>query len=168
MTPAELTAPARIDASHDLTRFDCATPDLNDWLVRQALKNEESGASRTYVVCHGGMVIAYYCLAAGAVNRAEAPKRMQRNMPNPVPVMVLGRLGVDRRYQGQGIGRAILRDAIQRVLHAAEIVGIKAVLVHAISQGARRFYLAQDFLESPMNPMTLCLELETARLTLAE
>jgi GNAT superfamily N-acetyltransferase len=168
MTAADLTAPARLTAAHNLTRFDCATPELNHWLVRQALKNEANDASRTYVVCHDGVVVAYYSLATGAIDRAEAPKRMQRNMPDPIPIMVLGRLAVDRAYQGQGIGRALLRDAVQKVLGAAEIVGIKAILVHAISEEAKQFYLAQDFLESPMEPMTLCLELETARRTLAE
>lgn len=167
MTAANLTAPARLTGSHNLTRFDCADFDLNDWLVLRALKNDARGGSRTYVLCHGD-VVAYYGLAAGAINRAEAPKRMQRNMPNPVPVMVLGHLAVDRGYQGQGIGRALLRDAVQRVLRAAEIIGIKAILVHAISEEPRRFYLAQDFLACAVNPMTLCLELETARRTLAE
>ena len=168
MTVAGFTAPARLNPSHDLTRFDCATPALNHWLTRQALKNEASGASRTYVVCRDSTVVGYYCLATGAIDRAEAPKRMQRNMPNPIPVMVLGRLAVDQTYQGQGIGKALLRDAILRVLHAAEIAGLRAILVHAISEGARQFYLSHDFLESPIEPMTLCLELETARRALAE
>ncbi len=128
-----------------------------------ALRNEASGASRTYVVCAEGVVVGYYCLANGAVDRHEAPKPMQRNMPDPIPVMVLGRLAVDQAFQHRKIGKALLRDAILRVLQSAEIAGIKAILVHAISDDARRFYLRHGFLESPINPMTLCLALESAR-----
>ena len=136
-------------------------------MTRQALK-EASGASRTYVVCIDNTVVGFDCLATGAVVRDDAPKPMQRNMPDPIPVMVLGRLAVDRRYQGQGIGKALLRDAMLRVLQAAEIVGVKAILVHAPSDEAKRFYLAHGFLESPMAPMTLCFALETIRRALLE
>jgi GNAT superfamily N-acetyltransferase len=163
MIIAGLTAPARLTAAHDLAPFDCGTPSLDQWLKRQALKNESSGASRTYVVCIDDTVVGYYCLATGAIVRAEAPKSMQRNMPDPIPVMVLGRLAVDQRYQRQGIGKALLRDGILRVMQAAEIVGVKAMLVHAISEKAKRFYQAHGFLESPIAPMTLCLVLATVR-----
>lgn len=168
MTVAGVTAPARVTASHTIAPFDCGAPSLNEWLTRHALKNEASGASRTYVVCADSRVIGYYCLATGAIARGEAPKPMQRNMPDPIPVMVMGRLAVDQAFQGQGIGKALLRDAILRVLRAAEIAGIKAILVHAISEEAKQFYLAQYFQESPIEPMTLYLELETARRALAE
>jgi GNAT superfamily N-acetyltransferase len=163
MTDAGLTAPVRLTPFHNFTEFDCGTPSLNHWLTRQALKNEASGASRTYVVCIDNTVVGYYSLAAGAVVRTEAPKSMRRNMPDPIPVMVLGRLAVDLARQGQGIGRALLRDAILRVLRAAEIVGVRAILVHAISEEAKRFYLSHGFQESPIEPMTLCLALGTAR-----
>jgi GNAT superfamily N-acetyltransferase len=168
MTDAGLTAPVRLTAVHNIAEFDCGTPSLNQWLTRQALKNEASGTSRTYVVCIDNTVVGYYCLAAGAVVRTEAPKPMQRNMPDPIPVMILGRLAVDRANQGQGIGRALLRDAIIRVLRAAEIVGIRAILVHAISDEAKRFSLSHGFAESPIDPMTLCLALGTARQALEE
>src|SRR5688500_834720 len=128
MTDAGLTAPVPLTAFHNLAAFDCGAPSLNEWLTRQALKNEASGASRTYVVCRNDTVVGYYCLAAGAVVRTDAPKPMQRNMPDPIPVMVLGRLAVDLANQDQGIGKALLRDAILRVLRAAEIVGIRAIL----------------------------------------
>ena len=163
MTDAGLTAPVRLTAFHNFTEFDCGTPSLNHWLTRQALKNEASGASRTYVVCIDNTVVGYYSLAAGAVVRTEAPKPMQRNMPDPIPVMVLGRLAVDLARQGQGIGSALLRDAILRVLRAAEIVGVRAILIHAISEEAKRFSLSRGFQESPIEPMTLCLALGTAR-----
>jgi len=168
MTDAGLTAPVRLTAVHNIAEFDCGTPSFNQWLTRQALKNEASGTSRTYVVCIDNTVVGYYCLAAGAVVRTEAPKPMQRNMPDPIPVMILGRLAVDRANQGQGIGRALLRDAIIRVLRAAEIVGIRAILVHAISDEAKRFSLSHGFAESPIDPMTLCLALGTARQALEE
>jgi GNAT superfamily N-acetyltransferase len=168
MTGAGLTAPVRLTAFHNLAEFDCGTPSLNQWLTRQALKNEASGASRTYVVCIDNTVVGYYCLAAGAVVRTEAPKPMQRNMPDPIPVMILGRLAVDLANQGQGIERALLRDAIFRVLRAADIVGIKAILVHALSDEAKQFYLSHGFEESPVESMTLCLALGTARRALAE
>src|SRR5262245_51303650 len=99
MTIAGLTAPVPLSPTHDVDSFDCDVPSLDTWLKRQALKNEASGASRTYVVCVGNAVVGYYCLAAGAIDRDEAPKPMRRNMPDPIPVMVLGRLAVDRNIQ---------------------------------------------------------------------
>jgi GNAT superfamily N-acetyltransferase len=163
VSDVRLSAPQRLEGTHDLGQFDCGEASLNEWLVRRALKNEANGASRTYVVCVDNSVVGYYSLANGAIDRDLAPKPMKRNMPDPIPVMVLGRLAVDRRFQGQKIGRALLGDAILRVLSAAEIVGIKAILVHAISEDAKQFYRCSGFLESPVTPMTLCLVLETAR-----
>jgi GNAT superfamily N-acetyltransferase len=159
----KLTAPSRLTDEHNRDAFSCGEPTLDDWLRRQARRNEESGASRTYVVCNGLTVVGYYSLSTGAVIRADAPKRIQRNMPDPIPVMVLGRLATDQRFQGRGIGKALLRDAILRVLQAAEIAGIRAILVHAISDSAKLFYLQNGFLESPTEPMTLCLPIEMAR-----
>lgn len=165
-----LSAPVPLTAAHDLASFDCGEPSLDDWLKRRALRNETSGASRTYVVCGppDNTVVAYYCLATGAIARSAAPKAMQRNMPDPIPVMVMGRLATDRRYQGQGIGKALLRDAILRVLQVSNVAGVTALLVHAISADAKGFYLANGFVESPIEPMTLCLVLDTARNALAE
>lgn len=168
MTGPGLSAPAPIGSGHEIDPFDCGEEALDRWLKRQAIRNEHSGASRTFVVCDESTVVGYYCLAAGAVARAEAPKPLQRNMPDPVPVIVLGRLAVDRRYQGRGIGSALLRDAVLRTLQAAGIIGIRAILVHAISAEARDWYLARGFLNSPIHPLTLCLPLETARRALKE
>ncbi|MFM9105108.1 MAG: GNAT family N-acetyltransferase [Chloroflexota bacterium] len=163
MTRTPLAAPVPLTAAHDVDPFDCGEPALDTWLKRRALRNEAAGASRTYLVCAGESVVGYYSLAAGAIVRNAAPRPVQRNMPDPIPVMVLGRLAVDRDRQGQGIGQALLRDAIVRVLNAAEIAGIRAILVHAISEDARRFYLARGFVEFPVEPMTLCLPLGAAR-----
>jgi len=114
-------------------------------------------------VCEGRAIVGYYCLAAGGIGHGEAPASLRRNMPDPIPVMVLGRLAIDRRYQNQGIGRALLRDAVLRVLQVAKIAGVAALLVHALSEESRRFYLSAGFVESPVRPMTLCLMLGTVR-----
>jgi len=126
-------APEHLETSHNLSAFESGVPSLDDWLKRRALANEESGASRTYVVSAGGRVIGYYALATGAVEARVATGRTRRNMPDPIPVMIIGRLAVDRAYQEKGLGRALLRDAILRTLQAASIGGIRAILVHAIS-----------------------------------
>ena len=159
---AGVIAPEKLTAAHDLSQFECGEPELDDWLRRKALHNEERGASRTYVVRSGRRVVGYYALAAGAVAHTYAPGRVKRNMPNPVPVMVIGRLAIDLRFQGQGIGSALLRDAVLRTAHAAEIAGIRALLVHAISESAKRFYVKSGFIASPVDPMTLMISIADA------
>ena len=130
---------------------------LNDWLKKRALKNQGNGASRTFVVSVGNQVVGYYALASGSVERMESTKSIARNMPEPIPVMVLGRLAIDLSVQGQKLGGALLKDALLRTLSVAENVGIRAVLVHAISEEAKRFYLQYGFQVSPIDPMTLLL-----------
>lgn len=132
---------------------------LDDWLKRRARSNQVSGASRTFVVCDDSRVVAYYALASGAVSLSEAPNRFRRNMPDPIPVAILGRLAIDQAYQGKGLGRALVRDAGLRLLNAAEILGIRGMLVHAISDDARAFYLALGFEQSSLDPMTLMVML---------
>lgn len=155
-TAANLSAPEPIRPDHDLALFDCgAEPSLNEWLKKRALANHSAGASRTYVVCDGSRVVAYYCLASGAVRAAEAPGRVRRNMPDPIPVVILGRLAVDRAWQGHQIGAAMLRDAALRTISAARTIGIRAMLIHAISDSARAFYLRYGFVPSPADPMLL-------------
>jgi GNAT superfamily N-acetyltransferase len=156
------TAPEKLRAEHDLSDFECEEPALDDWLRRRALQNEESGASRTYVVCSGRQVVGYYALAVGAVAHVEAPGRVRRNMPDPVPVMIIGRLAVHKDFQGKKIGPALLRDAVLRTLQAAEIAGVRAILVHAISDRARQFYERWGFIPSPMDPMTLMITVSEA------
>ncbi len=150
-----LSAPEKLGAEHAVSDFECGEPTLDEWLRRRALQNEESGASRTYVVCAGQQVVGYYALAVGAVAHSEAPGRIRRNMPDPVPVMIIGRLAVHKDYQGRKIGPGLLRDAVLRTLQAAEIAGVRAILVHAISERARQFYEECGFIPSPMDPMTL-------------
>lgn len=154
--------PERLRFDHDLSDFESGVPVLDDWLRRRALQNEESGASRTYVLCAGRRVVGYYALATGAIAQAQAPGRVRRNMPDPIPAMVLGRLAVDRAAQGHGLGRGLLRDAVLRTLGAAEIAGVRVLLVHAISDDAARFYARSGFLPSPTDPMTLMITLADA------
>ena len=158
-----LSPPEPLRPGHDLASFECGRPALDNWLRQRALRNESAGASRTYVVCAALRVVGYYCLATGAVECARTPGRVRRNMPDPVPVMLMGRLAVDRTQQGAGLGRALLRDAILRTLQAAEIAGMRALLVHALDQDAARFYRYNGFLPSPMDPFVLMLPLDTAR-----
>ena len=112
-----LLQPQAIQAEHDASRFVSGRPALDDWLRHRALRNESAGASRTYVVCDGARIVGYYSLASGSVESRQTPGRVRRNMPDPVPVMLLGRLAVDRTVQGAGLGRALLKDAILRTLN---------------------------------------------------
>jgi GNAT superfamily N-acetyltransferase len=133
---------------------------LDDWLTKRAYSNQIGGASRTYVVTGADRVVGYYSLASGALALADAPGSMRRNMPDPVPVGILGRLAVDRSYQGKGLGVALLQDAVVRTAQAAGIIGIRGLLVHAISLEAKTFYQYHGFVESPTQPMTLILSLK--------
>jgi GNAT superfamily N-acetyltransferase len=150
-------APEHLSERHDVAVFDSGTPELDLWLKRRALANEALGASRTYVVSVSGRVVGFYALATGAIAQDDVTGRVRRNMPDPIPVMLLARLAVDRSYQGQGLGRALLREALLRTLQASEIAGIRAILVHALSPAAKRFYEQAGFVESPVSPMTLLL-----------
>jgi GNAT superfamily N-acetyltransferase len=163
----EIGAPEHLVSQHDVAAFDSGVAALDDWLKRHAFANETAGGSRTYVACVGRRVVGYYALATGAVAPATATGRVRRNMPDPVPVMLLGRLAVDRAFQGRGIGEGLLRDAILRTLQAAELAGIRAMLVHAISEEAKRFYERHGFAESPIDPMTLMITIADAKRALA-
>lgn len=158
-----LTPPAPLVDHHLLADFDSGVASLDDWLRKRARANQASGASRTFVLCEGERVVAYYALASGAVKVPEAPSRFRRNMPDPIPVVVLGRLAIDRRFQGRRIGRALVRDALLRVVQAAEAIGIRGVLVHALSEEAQAFYLAVGFEASPLDPMTLMATMSDLR-----
>lgn len=158
---SSLTPPTPLTAEHELAGFDCAEPALNQWLLHKALKNE-SRFSRTYVVCDGLRVVAYYCISAGAVGRAAAPGRVRRNAPDSIPVSVIGRLAVSREYAGRGLGADMLADALRRIAIAAQTIGISAVLVHAKSDAAKAFYMrCAEFVEYPEDSRTLFLAVET-------
>ena len=167
-TAPVISAPEALAEHHQLAAFTSGEPSLDDWLKRRAARNQASGSSRTYVVCEGQAVIGYYCLAAGAIGHAEAPSALRRNRPDPIPVVVFGRLAVHKDYNQRGIGTALLRDAILRTIQAAGIAGVAALLVHALSEPAKRFYRSRGFIESPIRPMTMCLMLATAEQALRE
>lgn len=154
-----LSAPEPLVAHHEVEPFLSGVDDLDHWLKRRALKNQTSGASRTFVTCEGKRVMAYYALASTSVAAEVAPGRFRRNMPDPVPVVVLGRLAVDRSLQSKGIGRALVRDAGQRVIHAAHAIGIRGLIVHALSDDAKLFYERVGFSPSPLDPLTLMITL---------
>ena len=154
----ELRAPDLLTAEHVLTAFDSGVASLDDWLRRRALANQVSGASRIYVVATPeNRVLGYYALASGALAHAEAPGRIKRNMPDPIPMAVIGRLAIDRSMHGRGLGVALLQDAVLRVRQAASIMGIRGVLAHAISDDARAFYEHHGFIASATNPFTMIL-----------
>lgn len=156
-------APAPLAPDHDLDTFESDVPALDDWLKRRARRNDAEGASRTFVVATGRQVVGYYSLAAGSILHPAATGKVRRNMPDPVPVVLLGRLAVDRAWQGKGLGADLLRDAVLRVLGAAEAIGVRAMLVHAASDAAKTFYAKHGFAASPVDPMTLMLLLDDAR-----
>ena len=160
-------APRLLAADDDVEGFDSGEPELDQWLVRQAQRNQVSGGSRTYVTTRRGRVVGYYSLATGAVMHAAVSGgvvsgRVRRNQPNPIPVILLGRLAVDRKDQGRGVGSHLLRDAIIRTVQVADVVGVRALLVHALHEQARQFYLRFDFEPSPTDPMHLFLLIEDA------
>ena len=156
----KLNAPVALGAEHNVADFASGVAALDDWLKRRARANQASGASRTYVVADGrGRVFGCYAIASGALALAEAPGKVRRNMPDPVPMAIIGRLAVDVSQQGQGLGVALLKDAVIRIRHAAAIMGIRGVLVHAISDEAKRFYEHHGFVAGVGQPMTLVLAL---------
>ena len=156
-------APRALAPGDDLDSFSCGVAPLDDWLKRRARRNEAEGASRTFVCCTGQRVAGYYSLAAGSVLREAATGAVRRNMPEPVPVVLIGRLAVDREWQGKRLGISLLRDAVLRTVAAAETIGVRAILVHAISEGAKAFYEKHGFRASPLDPLTLMTTIEEAK-----
>ena len=161
-----IQSPEPLTAEHSFGGFDSGVSSLDDWLRRRALQNQASGASRTFVVCDAGQVVAYYALAASAVAPDAAPGRFRRNMPDPIPVVVLARLAITRDHQGRGLGRALFQDAANRVIHAADTIGIRGLLVHAISEEAKAFYVRLGLAPSPLETMTLMTTVADLKATL--
>jgi GNAT superfamily N-acetyltransferase len=154
--------PEPLRAEHDVSAFDSGEPALDEWLRKRALANEQSGASRTYVITADGRVVGFYCLAAGSVAKQAATGHIRRNMPDPIPVMTIGRLAIDHNFQGRGLGKALLRDAVLRTLQAAAIAGMRAILLHAMSERAKLFYIHAGFAESPLDPMVMMISIREA------
>jgi predicted N-acetyltransferase YhbS len=153
-----LNSPTPLDARHDLSVFDCGVPALNNYLKRFALANQRNQSARTYVATRGERVVGYYTLAAAAARREETPTRVAKGLAaHPVPVILLARLAVDGSEQGMGLGSGLLKDALLRALQAADIVGCRAVMVHAKDEGAKAFYQRFGFEPSPTDPFRLFL-----------
>jgi GNAT superfamily N-acetyltransferase len=157
----------RLNQSHDLSGFNCGNPQLNDWLTRFAWSNDRAESARTYVAHRANRVVGYHSLVAGSALKHETPARIAKGLAShPVGLILLARLAVDRSEQGKGLGKALLRDALARIAQAADLVGVRAVLVHAIDDGARRFHLHQGFEESPVDPFQLMMLMKDLRASL--
>lgn len=160
-----LSAPQPLASVHLLDDFACGEASLDEWLRRRALANQSSGASRTFVVANQAQrVFGYYAMAAGAVSHAAATPNLRRNMPDPIPVMVLTRLAVDQHAQGIHLGAALLQDAVKRAVSVSQNAGVRALLVHALHDRAKQFYAHYGFQPSPQHPLTLMLRLNTTRI----
>jgi Acetyltransferase (GNAT) family len=158
-----ITAPVSLSAKHDLSRFNSGKAPLDDWLRTHAL-NSEGKTARTYVVCEKNViVVGYYCISTGSVERRKMPSKMkrERGLPNPVPVAIIGRLARDVTFKGKGLGQDLLRDALTRILSASRTLGVRAVLVHAFDDEAAKFWKAQEFIECPIGSRTFYLPIET-------
>jgi GNAT superfamily N-acetyltransferase len=158
-----VAAPEPLAPDHELDAFESGVATLDEWLQRRARRNEADGASRTFVICTGRRVVGYYSLAAGSVLHTVATGKIRRNMPDPVPALLLARLAVDRAWHGKGLGADLLSNAVLRVIGAAETIGVRAILVHAISNDAKAFYEKHGFRSSPIEPMTLMVTIDEAR-----
>lgn len=158
-----ISEPEPLDPSHDIAGFDCGVASLNQWLQRRAAVNQASGASRTFVLREDRKAVGYYALASSAVAPAAAPGRFRRSMPDPVPVVVLGRLAIAVSHRGQGLGRALFQDAARRIVYAADAIGIRGMVVHALSDDAKDFYLRLGLDESPLDPMMLMVTIADLR-----
>jgi GNAT superfamily N-acetyltransferase len=161
--PDALKAPEPLALDHELDAFESGEATLDEWLKRRARRNEAEGASRTFVLCAGRRVVGYYSLAAGSILHGAATGKVRRNMPDPVPVLLLARLAVDRSCQGKGLGADLLSNAVLRAIGAADTVGVRAILVHAISDGAKSFYEKHGVRASAFEPMTLMITIDEAR-----
>lgn len=160
----QLNRPEPLAMAHRLTEFDCGEVVLDDWLRRRAMANQLSGATRTFVVADSSQrVFGYYALAAGAVSHEQATSAVRRNMPDPVPVMVVARLAVDQQAQGIKLGASLLLDAVNRAVAVSHNAGVRALLVHAIHEQAKLFYEHYGFQASPIHPMTLMLRLSSVK-----
>lgn len=153
------SAPELLDERHHVNQFDCGEESLNIWLKRNAPKNQQNQASRTFVICQNNCVVGFCALSAGSVSHQFVSGAIRRNMPEPIPVIVLGRLAIDIPHQGKKLGAALLKDAVLRAKAVSEQVGVRALLVHALNEKAKQFYLNYGFQLSPIDEMLLMLKL---------
>jgi GNAT superfamily N-acetyltransferase len=161
------TRPEPLTSTHVLAGFQCQHASLSDWLLKRALANQSSLASKTFVVTDGERVVGFYALASGSVALERVPGPIRRNMPAPVPAIVLARLAVDERHQRRSLGRGLLKDATLRAIVAAETVAARVLLCHAIDEAAKAFYIQNGFVASPVDPLMAMLDLKIARVIAA-
>jgi GNAT superfamily N-acetyltransferase len=156
--------PEKLAAAHETAGFDSGAPALDEWLRRFALAAQHAETCRSFVVCEGNRVVGFYSLAVGAVDHLAVPARVAKGVGrHPVPTMLLARLAVHRSYAGKGLGKGLLKDAIQRTTQAAGMAGIRAILVHAKDEEARKFYPHFSFESSPLDPLQMLLLMKDAR-----
>ena len=174
MTYASLAGPEKLANGHELDAFSCGVESLDRWLKQFAQTNQQSDLTATYVVHRKTVVhrkkrvVGYYSLTAGSVNRQDAPLRIAKGVPNhPIGIVLLARLAVDESEKGTGLGRALLKDALVRSASAAEVIAVRAVLVHALNEDARRFYTRFDFEPSPVHPLHLMLLMKDIRASMS-
>ena len=154
----------KLRRDHPVENFDCGREELNRYLVRYAWQNQQASGAQTYVGIVGEVIVGYHTLAVGHVTLEDAPERLTKGLAkHPVPIMLLARLATDLRWQGKGVGKTLLRDAMQRTLQAGDIAGIRALAVHAKNEAARHFYEHFDFVPSPTDPMHLFVLLKDVR-----
>jgi predicted N-acetyltransferase YhbS len=154
----------KLRRDHNFSSFDCANATLTTWLQKFAWQNQQADSAKTYVACRENRVVGYYALTAGSVHKHESPVRIAKGLANhPIGVVLLARLAVDISEQGKGLGKALLFDSLKRVEEAADIVGVRAVMVHAIDDAARQFYEHFNFDPSPVDAFQLMLLLKDVR-----
>lgn len=159
----KITEPTGLTLEYDISSFDCGHDALNDWLQEKAIKNEREDASRCFFICDDNKVIGYYAFSTGSIEQKDMPGGLKRNMPNPIPVLVLGRLAIDKKYQGQSFGKHLLKDGLLRSIAVSEHVAFKALMVHAIDEKAKEYYMNFGFFESPTNDLTVFLPMKHIR-----
>ena len=162
----EYSSPQRINPGHELDNFNCGESSLNDWLKKRALKNDITDASRTYVVCVSNTVVAYYSLHLGSILHSEAIRKIKRNMPEPIPAIVLGRLAVDINHQGKGLARGLMKDMFLRAIKVSDLAGTKAILVKALNENVATFYQSFGFVQSKTDPLLLMKAISEVRASL--
>jgi GNAT superfamily N-acetyltransferase len=155
-----ISPPELLTADHDLSRFDCGKPPLNRWLSDHAMANQQTRDSRTYVVCEQREVLAYYSLATASIERQAAARKFRHGAPDPIPAILLGKLAVNKEHAGQGIGSGLLKDAFLRSYQVSELVGARIILLDALDDEAKKFYIQRGFRQSPLNPMVLMHSLD--------
>lgn len=158
-----LSAPEPLTGEHNVSQFSCGKESMDHWLKHITLRSHAAGGAKKYVTTDNGRVVGYYSLSAGSVSRKETSGHFRRNLPEPIPVELLGRLAVDEQYQKQGVARGLMRDAAYRVMEAAETVGVRGILVHALDADAKSFYEALGFESSPLDTHTLVITIQNIR-----